>query len=605
MTTPPQALVDAVEQWIQYDPNEKTNGQIKALRDAQDWAELERLFLPRIAFGTAGLRSRMAPGYKHMNELIVTQATQGFCQHILSSFPTDAHKRGVVIGYDARHNSTLFATIAANVFLSKNIKVWLFPSYVCTPLVPFGVTQVNAVAGLMITASHNPKDDNGYKVYWNNGVQIISPTDADIAAQIGKNLIPWTVPIPLTFQKPSDESLVASDDDMAKIIDDYYTSIRSESCFCHGTNSAAQIKATYTAMHGVGAKYTARALETYGLPPYIPTPEQIQPDPEFPTVAFPNPEEGRGALALAMKAADESGSTIILANDPDADRLAVAVKNVKGNGEWIILTGNEIASVFADWTFYNWRKKNGPDADPSKLLMVASTVSSKQLKSMAKIEGCQFRDTLTGFKWIGNEAKKAVDEEGCTVLVAYEVEIGFIVGHTSFDKDGVRCAATMYELANYWWVNNEETLIDRLAKFAKRYGYFKMVNSYYFANSVQCQVIADKLRDYNGTGTYPTRCGEYEIVSTRDCTLGKDTQFEDGLSLLPIQPDAQMLTFTFKNGATCTLRNSGTEPKLKYYVEVLDYDSPDVAADLLVKMTKAIVDEFIQPSLYGLVPKKD
>jgi phosphomannomutase len=185
-------------------------------------------------------------------------------------------------------------------------------------------------------------------------------------------------------------------------------------------------------------------------------------------------------------------------------------------------------------------------------------------------------------------------------LVAYEVEIGFIVGQTSFDKDGIRCAATMYELANYWWVKNGETLLDRLEGFAKRYGYFKMVNSYFFANQDQCATVANKLRNWNNTGTYPTACGEYEIVSTRDCTLGKDTKFPDGKSVLPIQPDAQMLTFTFKNGATCTLRNSGTEPKLKYYVEVVDYECKDKAAQLLVSMTDAVIANFLKPEEHGL-----
>jgi phosphomannomutase len=398
---------------------------------------------------------------------------------------------------------------------------------------------------------------------------------------------------------------------MEDIIDQYYVSIKEQSCFNYDNNKDAQIKATYTAMHGVGACYTARAFETFGLPSYIPTIAQVQPDPEFPTVAFPNPEEGRGALALAMEAAEASGSTLILANDPDADRLAVAVKDVKNTNEWIILTGNEIASLFADWTYFQWCNKNShlPAEElkekKSKLCMVASTVSSKQLQSMAKIEGLQFRDTLTGFKWIGNEAKKAVEQDGCTILTAYEVEIGFIVGHTSFDKDGVRCAAAMYELTNYWWVNNQETLLDRLALFAKRYGYFKMTNSYFFAVPEQVNIIAAKLRDYKGTGTYPTSCGPYEIVSTRDVTLGKDTKFENGLSVLPIQNDAQMLTFTFKNGATCTLRNSGTEPKLKYYVEVVDYETKENAEKLLIDMTKAIVDEFIRPTEYSLVAKTE
>lgn len=603
-----EQLIQAVEQWIQYDPNPTSKAAVEKLYADKDFDTLSAHFLPRIAFGTAGLRSKMTFGYKNMNELVVLQATQGLCAAVLEKFPTDAKTRGVVIGYDGRYNSKTFAEIAANVFLSKDIKVYLYPYIVGTPLVPYAVTNKKACAGLMITASHNPKQDNGYKVYWDNGVQIIPPTDAFIAQHFLNNLTPWTSPIPVTLDQTKPE-LLASVECMETIIDEYYKSIVEQSCLSPEMNKTATVKATYTAMHGVGARYTARALKEFGLPEYIPTVEQVQPDPDFPTVDFPNPEEGRGALALAIQHAEASGSTIILANDPDADRLAVAAKHPETQ-QWIILTGNEIATLFADYNYHKWCEKHA-DLSPealkeakSKLLVVASTVSSKQLQSMAQIEGFQFRDTLTGFKWIGNEAKKAVETEGCTILVSYEVEIGFIVGHTSFDKDGIRCAAQMYELTNYWQNTTNHTLFDRLEVFAKKYGYFSMANSYFFAEPAQVNEIAAKLRDYTGTGSYPSACRTYPITSTRDITLGKDTKYENGLSVLPVQDDAQMLTFTFANGATCTLRNSGTEPKLKYYVEVVDYESKEKANKLLDEMRRFIVNDFIKPSLYGLVHKK-
>jgi len=334
------------------------------------------------------------------------------------------------------------------------------------------------------------------------------------------------------------------------------------------------------------------------LPPYIPTKDQIDPDPEFPTVKFPNPEEGKGALALSMKTAEASGSNLILANDPDADRLAVAERDPT-TGQWTIFNGNQIAALFADWVWLNYVKRHPNDR--VKPFMLASTVSSKFLAAMARKEGFEFHDTLTGFKWMGNVAADLISK-GHTFLFAYEVEIGFLHGDLSLDKDGVRMAAIFAEMANQIYLRGT-TLVKHLQSLYEKYGFFEMNTSYFFCYSREgFQRIFDRLRTLNN-GNYVTSCGPFKVVSVRDVTRGLDTGRPDGKSVLPKDPNSQMLTFYFENGGFATMRNSGTEPKLKYYVE-FSAPTQEQARRTVEEMTRALIDEFIQPQVNQLPPRK-
>eukprot|EP01113_Clastostelium_recurvatum_P029932 TRINITY_DN3624_c0_g1_i2.p1 TRINITY_DN3624_c0_g1~~TRINITY_DN3624_c0_g1_i2.p1 ORF type:complete len:288 (+),score=69.84 TRINITY_DN3624_c0_g1_i2:272-1135(+) len=282
--------------------------------------------------------------------------------------------RGVVIGYDGRHHSLRFAQLAAATFISQGILVYLFSRLVPTPFVSFATPHLKCVAGVMVTASHNPKDDNGYKVYWESGCQINVPHDKGILQQIDANLAPWDIHHDDLLAKSKDSLLKDPIDEVSAA---YFEKVGSTCCFHQAYNASSKVPITYTAMHGVGAEWVARSFATFNLPPYIPVPEQISADPEFPTVEFPNPEEGQGALKLAMAAAEAHASPLILATDPDADRLAVAEK-VAGPHEtgWRIFTGNEIGAFLAYWL---WQKNQAsPDAlPPAQIAMVNSTVSSK------------------------------------------------------------------------------------------------------------------------------------------------------------------------------------------------------------------------------------
>ena len=396
------SLLSLATEYVRWEEDASYRSLVQSWVASNNLQEIRAHFTPRIAFGTAGLRARMAPGYKHMNPLVILQTSQGFVKYIESQYAStlaEAKERGLVLGYDGRHNSRRYAEIVATVFLQEGFRVHLFSRMVGTPLVPFGLLHKKAIAGVVITASHNPKEDNGFKVYWTNGAQIIPPHDAGIAGSIRENLKPWHAQgesvAPLAF----DASHPRLSDPFDEVTGAYFHRSGAEYCWRREQNSKLtqqDCPVTFTAMHGVGAPFTARAFEAFNLPAYIPTPQQIEADPEFPTVRFPNPEEGKGALKLAMETADRAGSKLILANDPDADRLAVAEKVGE---DWLPLNGNQIALLLASWTFENYLSREKPTKEQlSKTCMCASTVSSAVLASMAKKEGFNFYPTLTGFK---------------------------------------------------------------------------------------------------------------------------------------------------------------------------------------------------------------
>jgi len=348
---------------------------------------------------------------------------------------------------------------------------------------------------------------------------------------------------------------------------------------------------TYSAMHGVGGAYTRRAFEAFGLPAYAATEAQQEPDPMFPTVAFPNPEEGKGALALAIETAEAHGSRLILANDPDADRLAVAEKN--SEGEWRMFTGNELGTLLGHWQWrkYETRKASGVSALPAAML--ASTVSSKQLRAVAEAEGFLFEETLTGFKWMGNRTQELRDA-GYEVIFSFEEAIGFCNGDLVKDKDGVAASAVFTEMA-LQLAKDGVTVGEHLEALGQKYGHFVTDNHYAICHD---PAITDRIFSrLRGDGEYLKQCGGYQVKHIRDLTTGFDSSQADNAATLPSDPSSHMITYTFENGAVATLRTSGTEPKIKYYVEVAGTpgQSKEDARELARQMRASFVTEFLQP----------
>lgn len=581
-----KALDTEAANWLSWDKNPETRMAIRKLVEAKKIDELKKLLMHRMEFGTAGLRTRMGPGNSQMNDLTIIQTTQGLVKYLKQTLP-DATKKGVVIGFDGRHNSEKWSKLVATVCVNAELPVYLFKRLCPTPYVAFALRTFGASCGIMITASHNPKEDNGYKVYWDNGAQIIPPHDSGISQAINESLRPldssWDVSI---LKDESVKNLIV--DPMEDVISKYNEAALAI-CYTREKNAECPVRFTYTAMHGVGYEFVCHTLKAFDFREPIPVAEQVRPDPDFPTVKYPNPEEGEGALKLAMETADKNRSKVILANDPDADRLAVAEKTESG---WQVFSGNEIGAFLGWWCWTCWRHKH-PDVNLSDLYMMASTVSSKILQAIARKEGFNFIETLTGFKWMGNTADELL-HKGKHVLFAFEEAIGYMCGSTVLDKDGVTAAAVVAELVNYLY-SNQTTLSQQLQIIYKRYGYHLNHNSYFLCHDADTiKAMFERLRNFDGAGGYPTKCGEFEIVHVRDLTVGYDSETEDQKPTLPSSKSSQMITFKFANGCVATLRTSGTEPKIKYYTELRTDPGKKLEFQEVKAQLQAIVQDIVK-----------
>ncbi|OQV17026.1 Phosphoglucomutase-2 [Hypsibius exemplaris] len=591
------ALQQRLAEWLQWDQNETTKAEIARLLAENDVEQLKSRLLTRLAFGTAGLRGSMGPGFAHMNDLVIIQTSQGLAKYLLQSIPT-IKDSGVVIGFDNRHNSARFAQLTAAVFLSQSIPVFLYSKICPTPFVPFAVLQLRCSAGVMVTASHNPKEDNGYKVYWENGAQITAPHDKGIAAAILENMAPWAES--WSFKK--DHPLLK--DPLKDMLAAYKDKLKT---MCHygAINAATPVKFVYTPMHGVGQDYIMDGLSSFQLKPFVSVELQKNPDPDFPTVKYPNPEEGKSALDLAVAAAEKSGARVILANDPDADRLALAEK--LESGTWKIFSGNEIGTLLGWWMWHSFEESKKDNIKPGDCYMIASTVSSKMLRSLATIEGFHFEETLTGFKWIANRAD-VLRKEGKTVLFGFEEAIGFMCGDFVLDKDGVSACLIAAEMTA-WLETKGLTIQQQLEKLFEKYGYHITNNSYFLCYEADViEAMFERLRNYEGTKSYPKTCGKFHVKHVRDLTAGFDDSQKDNKPILPVSKSSQMITFTFEEGIVATLRTSGTEPKIKYYTEICGKPGKETREELeqrLNDLVTSLVEEYFQPEKNNIRPKAD
>ncbi|KAI6019729.1 hypothetical protein F5J12DRAFT_812762 [Pisolithus orientalis] len=575
-------LEQLVNEWLRLDPNPITRDEIRRLWDHQQIDELEQRMRTRIEFGTAGLRGKMEAGWARMNDLIVIQASQGLCAYVLRSIP-EASIRGVVVGHDHRHNSGRWASLTAQVFISNNIKVYFHRGFVHTPLVPFSVKKLNAACGVMITASHNPKDDNGYKVYWENAVQSIL-----------QNLEPRIEHMPDVYTSPL---CIDCSDSMKQ---SYFTLIRGLVMTKVAHSSA---KFVNTSMHGVSDPFISEAFRQVGFAPCIPVEKQRLPDPNFQTVKFPNPEE-KGALDLAISEATASGADYVLAQDPDADRFTAAERGA--DGLWFLFTGDQLGALFADHVLGKYKATGKP---LSKLAMIASIVSSKMVEAMARVEGFKFVDCLTGFKFIGNTALDLV-AAGYEVPFGYEEAIGFMFGSEIRDKDGVAATVMFAELVAE--VRRRGlTVHEYLEELYQRYGYFETKNSYFICSD---PVTIDRIfwgirhsQESDSTIHYPSSIAGLAVNSVIDLTAGYGYDSTNAPSYQPRLPLSSGHMVQFRAQSTddlnikivLTIRTSGTEPKIKYYLEGSATDRQELAR-ILNLIVKDLAEVWMKASEHGL-----
>lgn len=606
------AILARAHAWLAQDPDGETRAELRALIDAAEAGDagaaddLEDRFATRLAFGTAGLRGALGAGSNRMNRVLVAQAAAGLAAYVReragmpplgadhggeSDRPaavapeeapaepeaspdaapdsaSDAAPDGalieapshdaleaegpevpgilddapiVVIGYDGRRNSDVFARDSAEIFAGAGLRAIVLPRLLPTPVLAFAVRRFGAAAGVMVTASHNPPDDNGYKVYLggdDDGSQIVSPADAEIAAHIERVAEAGdisTLPRSLGFELATEA-----------VVDDYVAATAAVAPATHGAEGLTWV---YTAMHGVGWETFARILETAGYPPPVPVTAQLEPDGAFPTVAFPNPEEP-GAMDLAFELARESGAELVIANDPDADRLAVALPDDAAEGGWRRLTGNEIGLLLG------WRAARLATADgtPAGASLACSLVSSPGLQAVAEHYGLDFHATLTGFKWISRAPG---------MVFGFEEALGYLVNpETVRDKDGISAAVAILGMVSEARERGA-SLADLLREFDEQFGSFA---------SDQISVRVD---DLSQIGRIMAALRERHPESVGDVAVDRVDDLLGGFGDLP---PGDVLRLWLSDGSRVIVRPSGTEPKLKLYLDVRGDDREDASA---------------------------
>ncbi|MFT4029036.1 MAG: phospho-sugar mutase [Protaetiibacter sp.] len=517
--------VEAARAWAAQDPDEVTRAQLEALLarcDAGDpdaRAELASRFAGRLAFGTAGLRGELGAGPLRMNRVLVGQAATGLAAYLLAREPHPS----VVIGYDGRRNSEVFARDTAEFMAGAGVRAILLPRLLPTPVLAFAVRHLEASAGVMVTASHNPASDNGYKVYLgglDHGSQIVPPADAEIQAEISR------VAAGSIAELPRSTAYETAGEEM---VDEY---VRRTAAL---VTDPRPLRVVYTAMHGVGWETARRVFEAAGFPGVVSVAEQQDPDPAFPTVDFPNPEEP-GAMDLAFATAAQHGAELVIANDPDADRVAVGIPD--GQGGWQRLSGNEVGWLLG------WRAARlaqGSDVDRGSF--ACSLVSSPALGVVARKEGFDFVETLTGFKWIS----RAGD-----LLYGYEEALGYLVDPEKVrDKDGISAAVAVLALFSELAATGQ-SFADHRAAFADRYGAFASGQiSVRVSDLARIPALMARLRS-----DAPREIGGIRIERIDD--------FADGFGAFP---PSDLLRYWLEGGSRVIVRPSGTEPKLKCYLD--------------------------------------
>ena len=536
MTNVDPNLRAVVEAWIARDPDPDTVVEAEALLTADDADGVRDRFDTRLAFGTAGLRGAIGAGPNRMNRLLVRQTAAGLADHLLANVP-DAATKGVVIGYDARHKSDAFAADTAQVMAAKGIKAMLFPHIVPTPVVAFAVLYLSAAAGVQVTASHNPPADNGYKVYWGDGPQIVPPLDDEIAACIHAVA---ANPDAVILSAPDDPLIHTVDE---SLVDAYLAGVRALDPHTSEPDARGALKIAYTALHGVGGATIMRAFADAGFTDVSPVPEQFDPDPDFPTVAFPNPEEA-GALDLAFAHANKIGAHIIVANDPDADRLAVAIPDTSRAAGWRALRGDELGWIMADHLL----KVTATATRPR--LVCTTIVSSSLLSAMAKAHEVDYVETLTGFKWLARAALARTEHQH---VLSYEEALGYCVGSLVRDKDGMSAAIVAADLAA-GLLRDGSSMAERIAEIEATFGRYDTEQWALRFDGSDAQQKMAALMDGLRAGL-PSAVAGVPVTEVRD--------------LLDAEPPADVVVLFLADGTRLTVRPSGTEPKCKVYFETV------------------------------------
>ncbi|MFT3739628.1 MAG: phospho-sugar mutase [Breznakibacter sp.] len=545
-----EKVVKRANIWLEGSYDEKTKSQVKALLENSDKTNLIDAFYQDLEFGTGGLRGIMGAGTNRMNIYTVGAATQGLANYLKKEFAALPEIK-VVIGYDCRNNSKLFAQSVADIFSANGIKAYLFEDLRPTPEVSFAIRHLGCQSGVVITASHNPKEYNGYKAYWNDGAQIIAPHDKNIISEVNKI---QTVE-EINFEKNNKliEILGTEMDEL------FLEQVKTNSLAPDVVKRQKDLKIVYTPIHGTGVKMVPDALKRIGFENIIPVPEQNVVSGDFPTVVSPNPEEP-AAMEMAVKKAIETNADIVMASDPDSDRLGIAIKNDKG--EFVLVNGNQTAVLLTWYMLKKW-KENGMLT--GKEFIVKTIVTSEILKDIAIKNGVGYFDVYTGFKWIAGIIRELEGKQ--KYICGGEESYGFLPGDYVRDKDAVGAIAMMAEIAA-WAKDNGKTVYQLMQDIYLEYGFSKERMKYVVRQGQQgaaeIKAIMEKLRQ-----NPPVVLGGSKLAVIKDYLSLKATHKTNGeITPIALPVTSDVLQFFTEDGSKISVRPSGTEPKIKFYFEV-------------------------------------
>lgn len=562
-----QQVTNKAQTWLDGKYDDATKAEVKRMMDADDKTELIEAFYKDLEFGTGGLRGIMGVGTNRMNIYTVGAATQGLANYLKKEFANEP-KISVVIGHDCRNHSREFAEISANIFSANGILVYLFDALRPTPEISFAIRELKAQSGIILTASHNPKEYNGYKAYWNDGAQLVPPHDENVIVEVNK------IKGAEDIKFEGDKSLIKI---IGKDIDDrMIEEIKKLSLSPESVKRNSDMKIVYTPIHGTGIKLIPRALKEYGFTNIINVPEQDVISGDFPTVVSPNPEEP-AAMALAVKKAEEVGADMVMASDPDADREGIAVRD--DSGKFILLTGNQTGSMLTYYLAHRWKELGKLKGNE---YMVKTIVTTETFKRIADHYGIEIYDVYTGFKWIAavmreNEGKK-------TYIGGGEESYGYLPEVFVRDKDAVSSLALIAEMAA-WAKDNGMSVYDLLKKVYAEFGYSKEKGvSLVKKGKAGADEIKQMMADYRSNT--PKEIAGSPVVLYKDYAslVQRENGKETKITGMPTTSDVIQL-FT-EDGTKISIRPSGTEPKIKYYIEVrsdmksvADYDKATAAAE--------------------------
>ena len=541
------AIQQNIDKWLDGNFDEEVKKQIRDLQKNNP-DDLADAFYRTLEFGTGGLRGIMGVGINRMNKYTVGMATQGYANYLKKSFPNEEVK--VAIAHDSRNNSRFFAETAANVFAANGIKVFLFNDLRPTPELSYTIRQLKCQGGVVCTASHNPKEYNGYKAYWNDGGQLVPPHDKNVITEVEKihdvNEVKWT-------GGENNISIIGKDIDNA-----YLKMVKGLSVYPEIISKQKNLKIVYTPIHGSGIKLVPDALKEFGFENLHIVEEQAKPDGNFPTVDYPNPEE-RATMSIGLQKAKELDADILCGTDPDADRIGIGIKDTKGN--WVLMNGNQTAVLAFNYMIES-RKEKGI-AQPNDMV-VKTIVTTTLIDVIAERNGVHCYNVLTGFKWIAELIKEKEGQEN--YVIGGEESYGLMIGSQIRDKDAVSAVCILCEMAAYE-KNKGRSLYEKLLDLYLQYGYYQedLISITKKGMNGQ-QEIAQMMESFRNNP--PKVLAGSKVIELLDYQKQSKTNLQTGQSVVINLPKSNVLQFVTEDGSKISARPSGTEPKIKFYFSV-------------------------------------